>query len=171
MSFLKHLKSDQRGYALLQTFMSLGVLLIASTSTMGVFSQAIGLTHVAKHYTEAVYAANAQMEIIKGTAFEDITTEFPSGVAQPVKAVICHNGATMSVAQTALPVHLAHGDTLGYCNENDESARIWLPDAATWTVSYPKGIYADPLAIAVTVSWPEKGTTKLVQLTAEVTSL
>ncbi len=171
MSFLNRLKSDQRGYALLQTFMSLGILLIASTTTMGVFAQAIGLTHTAKHYTEAVYVANAQMEIIKGTEFGDITTEFPSGVSQAVKAVVCHSDETMSVAQTALPVHLGHGDTLGSCNESYDNERIWLPDAATWTVSYPKGTYADPLAITVTVSWPEKGTTKLAQLTVEVTSL
>jgi hypothetical protein len=31
------------------------------------------------------------------------------------KVTICHNGQTISVAQSAVPAHQSHGDTLGAC--------------------------------------------------------
>jgi len=36
------------------------------------------------------------------------------------KVTICHNGHTISVAPQAVPAHLAHGDILGACSEEDE---------------------------------------------------
>lgn len=31
------------------------------------------------------------------------------------KVLVCHNGQTISIAEEALTVHLAHGDTQGVC--------------------------------------------------------
>ena len=171
MFSVTHLKSNQRGFSLLQMIMALGILLIASTSTLGLFSRALGTTNNAKYYTEAIHVANAQLEAIKNTDFADIITNFPDGVSQPVQVVICHNGESMSVIQPAVDAHLAHGDTLGLCDPGDDAGSTWLPDEATWTVTYPNGTTANPLAITLTVSWPEKGETKSIQLATEVTSL
>ena len=35
------------------------------------------------------------------------------------KVEVCHNGKTICVAQTAVKAHLAHGDSLGSCSENE----------------------------------------------------
>jgi hypothetical protein len=40
-----------------------------------------------------------------------------SGHGMP-QVTICHNGHTIQVPETAVPAHLAHGDTLGPCNDN-----------------------------------------------------
>lgn len=34
---------------------------------------------------------------------------------KPSKVTLCHEGHTISVSQTSVPAHLAHGDTLGPC--------------------------------------------------------
>lgn len=38
-----------------------------------------------------------------------------SPVGPPAKVTLCHNGKTIQVAESAVPSHLAHGDTLGPC--------------------------------------------------------
>jgi len=38
-----------------------------------------------------------------------------SPVGPPKKFVVCHKGKSISVAEAAVPAHLAHGDTLGEC--------------------------------------------------------
>jgi hypothetical protein len=38
-----------------------------------------------------------------------------SPVGPPTKVTLCHNGKTIQVAESAVPNHLAHGDTLGPC--------------------------------------------------------
>jgi len=40
-----------------------------------------------------------------------------SPVGPPPKVTICHNGNTLSVAEAAVAAHLAHGDTLGPCQQ------------------------------------------------------
>lgn len=168
---VKFLKSDQRGFSLLQMTLALGVFLIASASTMHSFTRALGVTTKAKYYTEAIQVANAQMEAIKNTDFGDIVTDFPDGVSQLVQVVICHNGETISIIHPALEAHVAHGDTLGLCNPGDDAGITWLPEGATWTVTYPNGTTANPLAITLTVSWLERGQTQSIQLATEVASL
>ena len=171
MFSVTRLKSNQRGFSLLQTLVALGIFLVASTATIGLFVRSIGATHNAKCYTEAIHIANAQIEAIKNTDSAYITTDFPNGVSQPVAVEICHNGESRGVIQLALSAHLAHGDTLGLCNPGDDAEGVWLPEGATWTVTYPNGTSVDPLVITVTVSWPVEGTTKSIKLTTEVTSL
>jgi len=41
---------------------------------------------------------------------------------QPQKVTICHKGHTITIAQAALPAHLAHGDTVGACGVAGASA-------------------------------------------------
>ena len=36
------------------------------------------------------------------------------------KVEVCHNGNSIHIARSALPAHLAHGDTRGSCPENTE---------------------------------------------------
>ncbi|MEI6085116.1 MAG: hypothetical protein WCS70_12550 [Verrucomicrobiota bacterium] len=38
-----------------------------------------------------------------------------SPVGPPPRIIICHKGKTITVAEAAVPAHLAHGDTLGPC--------------------------------------------------------
>jgi Tfp pilus assembly protein PilV len=45
-----------------------------------------------------------------------------------------------------------------------------LPSESAWVVTYPNGTSADPLAVTVTVSWPENTGTHSVQLTTLVSS-
>lgn len=40
-----------------------------------------------------------------------------SGEEPEEKVTICHNGDTIEVDESAVPAHLAHGDTLGACEE------------------------------------------------------
>jgi hypothetical protein len=35
------------------------------------------------------------------------------------KVMICHNGQSQCIAQSAVPAHLKNGDKLGYCNDDD----------------------------------------------------
>ena len=44
------------------------------------------------------------------------------------KQVICHKGEDLSVAASAVPAHMAHGDSIGACDEID------LPDTRTAVV-------------------------------------
>lgn len=43
------------------------------------------------------------------------------------KVTVCHNGHTISIAPQALPAHLAHGDQLGACTEDNESGKPSVP--------------------------------------------
>lgn len=167
----RHLKSNQRGFSLTETVVALAILIMSSTAGLSLFGRAIKVTHTAKYYTEAIYIADALMEVVRSTDFADITTDFPSGVAQPVQQTVCHEGESRRVIQPSVEAHLAHGDTVDLCNPEDNVEGGWLPDAATWTVTYPNGEGADPLAITVTVSWPEGGITESIQLTTEAASL
>lgn len=38
-----------------------------------------------------------------------------SPVGPPAKVTLCHKGQTLDVAESAVPSHLVHGDTLGPC--------------------------------------------------------
>jgi hypothetical protein len=39
-------------------------------------------------------------------------------VGPPTRIIICHNGHTIRVSESAVPAHLAHGDTLGPCPDD-----------------------------------------------------
>jgi hypothetical protein len=41
------------------------------------------------------------------------------------KVTICHNGHTLSIAPQALPAHLAHGDKLGYCTDEEDQGQCY----------------------------------------------
>lgn len=41
-----------------------------------------------------------------------------SPVGPPQRVTICHKGKTITVAEPAVPAHLAHGDTIGPCPED-----------------------------------------------------
>ena len=47
--FPRHLKSDQRGFSLLETVMALGLLVFSSTATLSLFVQTAGVIHTAKY--------------------------------------------------------------------------------------------------------------------------
>lgn len=40
------------------------------------------------------------------------------------KVVMCHNGQTIEVAPSAVQAHLDHGDTLGPCEDEEESEEV-----------------------------------------------
>jgi len=48
--------------------------------------------------------------------FENPETEEGDGVGNTNKVTICHKGRTITISESALPAHLAHGDTIGACD-------------------------------------------------------
>ncbi len=47
-----------------------------------------------------------------------------SPVGPPAKVTLCHKGQTILVAESAVPSHLAHGDTLGPCPGTTNSSKL-----------------------------------------------
>lgn len=48
------------------------------------------------------------------TALHAVSSGTPVG--PPAKVTLCHKGKAIQVSESAVPNHLAHGDTLGPCN-------------------------------------------------------
>ena len=96
-NFIKQLKCNQRGFTFVEVIVALGLLLIASTGTFGVFFFALQNAGTAKHTTAATYSAKWQMETIKNTTFEYITALFPDGVPSEVQGTSLPAGATWTV--------------------------------------------------------------------------
>ena len=96
-NFIKQLKRNQRGFTLVEVIVTLGLLLIASTGTFGVFFYALQNAGTAKHTTAATYSAKWQMEAIKNTTFDYITALFPDGVPSEVQGTSLPTGATWTV--------------------------------------------------------------------------
>ncbi len=91
-NFIKQLKCNQRGFTFVEVIVALGLLLIASTGTFGVFFFALQNAGTAKHTTAATYSAKWQMETIKNTTFEYITALFPDGVTSEVQGTSLPDG-------------------------------------------------------------------------------
>ena len=88
---------NQRGFTLAETMMVFAIIFIASTGTLGIFSNALRKADTAKHITAATYTARAQMEAIKSTKFGYITGLFPQNVPSAVGGTSLPNGATWTV--------------------------------------------------------------------------
>jgi prepilin-type N-terminal cleavage/methylation domain-containing protein len=127
-------KSDHRGFTLLETMIALGILLIGAVGALSLFSYGLKATATSKYITAATNIARAKLEEVKNTPFQNITTTYP-------------NDSSYNVENAS------------------------LPEGATWTVSYPDGIGANPLNISLVVSWQDEGgRTSQVELRTLVTS-
>ena len=93
----RHTYRNQRGFTLAETMMVFAVIFIASTGTIGIFSDALHRADTAKHITAATYTAKAQMEAIKSTQFGYITAFIPQDVPSAVEGTSLPNGATWTV--------------------------------------------------------------------------
>ena len=96
-NFIKQLKCNQRGFTFVEVIVALGLLMIASTGTFGVFFFALQNAGTAKHITAATYKAKWQVEEIKNTTFDYITALFPDGVPSEVQGTTLPAGATWTV--------------------------------------------------------------------------
>ena len=79
---------------------------------LGVLASFGGLSYAATGTKQAVIAvkqvvAPSRPQVAHSSAAQD--------QYQPQKVTICHKGHTITISESALPAHLAHGDTVGPC--------------------------------------------------------
>lgn len=86
-----------QGFTLVEALVLLGLLMIITTGTLGVFSFGLQNVGEAKHTTAATYIAKSKMETIKNTTFEHITTLFPEDVPSEVQGTSLPTGSTWIV--------------------------------------------------------------------------
>jgi len=87
---IKVVSRGQDGFTLMEALVSLSILLISITCTLGLFTVVSRNLVVPKHLTVATNIARAKMEEIKNTPFESITTSFPPN--QPEEILSLPNG-------------------------------------------------------------------------------
>ncbi len=85
---------------------ALTVLMLGALASFG------GLSYAATGTEQAVKAAKrvvapARPRVVRESSAQD--------QYQPKKVTICHKGHTITISRSALPAHLAHGDTVGPC--------------------------------------------------------
>ena len=122
----------QQGFTLIEAMVTLSILLIIISSTLGLFTTGYRNLATPKNLTAATNIARTKMEEIKNTSFGSITTSFPAG-DYPVEGSL-------------------------------------LPEGTILNISYPDGV-VDPLAVSVTVSWPEGDNWRSIELATLVTPL
>ncbi|HEX29797.1 TPA: type II secretion system protein [Candidatus Poribacteria bacterium] len=120
----------QGGFSILEVVVALGVISIALTGTLNLFTTGFKSLAFSDKMTVALNAARAKLEEIKGAEFSQITLLYPDGSTYPVSNL---NGGTLRV-------------------------------------EYPNGISSDPLVVRVTVTWPEGGVERSIDLVTMVSS-
>lgn len=76
------------------------------------------------------------------------------------KVTICHEGSTIEVDESAVPAHLAHGDTLGACEESKTVSDLDLiVEPTVETNSEPTVEAVVPVADPVEIVEPAAGST------------
>jgi hypothetical protein len=91
----------------------LAVLMVAALSLMK--PQALAGQRAARSL------AKDQASFLSGTAQLQNNSGSPVGPTR--KIIICHKGNTIRVSEAAVPAHLAHGDSLGPCGEDEVVCR------------------------------------------------
>ena len=71
-------KSDPRGFTLLETMIATGILLIGAVGALSLINYGLKATATSKHITAATNIARAKLEEIKNTPFKDITSYYPA---------------------------------------------------------------------------------------------
>jgi len=87
----------QQGFTLMETMVTLSILLISLTGTLGLFTIGYRNLVMPKHVTAATNIARAKIEEIKNTPFESITTSFPEG-DYSVESSSLPNGTTLNIS-------------------------------------------------------------------------
>ena len=91
-------KSDSRGFTLLESTIALGILFISVVSALSLFCYGLKTAATTKYTMKATNIARAKLEEIKSTPFEDITTTFPDGNVFLVESTPFPEGATWTVS-------------------------------------------------------------------------
>lgn len=86
-----------------------GAITVLALGTLASFG---GLGYAASGTRTAVTAVKRVVAPAKPTK---VNRSAAQDQYQPQKVTICHKGHTITIAQSALPAHLAHGDTVGPC--------------------------------------------------------
>ncbi|MBC8234584.1 prepilin-type N-terminal cleavage/methylation domain-containing protein [bacterium] len=92
-------KSDPRGFTLLETMIATGVLLIGAVGALSLIDYGLKATATSKHITAATNIARAKLEEIKNTPFKDITTYYPANPdGSPVESISLPEGAAWTAS-------------------------------------------------------------------------
>ena len=97
MRNIKAVLKKQQGFTLVESMVTLSALLIITTSTFSLFTMGYKNLAFPKHLTAATNIARANMEEIKDTPFESITTYFPEG-DYIVYSSLLPDGATLNIS-------------------------------------------------------------------------
>jgi hypothetical protein len=82
------------------------VLMLGSLASFG------GLGYAASNTKDAFVAVK---KVVAPSQPQSVSHTAAADQYQPQKVTICHKGHTITIARSALPAHLRHGDTVGPC--------------------------------------------------------
>ena len=85
------------------------VLMLGSLASFG------GLGYAATNTKDAFVAVK---KVVVPARPQTVSNTAAADQYQPQKVTICHKGHTITIARSALPAHLRHGDTIGPCAGN-----------------------------------------------------
>ena len=88
-----------------------GALTAMIVISLGVFG---GLGYAASAVHSVAHVAT---KIVKPSKPKPVKQLSSAGAQYPKKVKVCHKGKTITISQSALPAHLAHGDTPGECKK------------------------------------------------------
>ena len=96
-SIARYVTTNQRGFSLVEVIIGLAIILIAATSSVGLFVRAIRGSVETEHVTAATYIARSHLEEIKTTDFGYITSLYWDGDPRAVSDPALPTGATWTV--------------------------------------------------------------------------
>jgi hypothetical protein len=73
--------------------------------------------------------AHVATKIVKPSKPQPVKKLSSAGAQYPKKVTICHKGHTITVSQSAVPAHLAHGDHVGPCTAADKKKGAFKPNS------------------------------------------